>query len=368
VLTVNPATSPRRRIERFAQLLEEANGRRRHHVRSPLDEELAELVAVGHRVAAVNPTVEVDPEFRTGLRAMLIATAEREGIGVTAKNGSESRSSGWLGRAAANRRTVRRPATGAGRPAPAPSRGRARGAIIVAVAVGAIAVSGMSTASENAMPGDALYGVKRSTEKAQLALAGSEVTRGQLYLQFASTRLAEAEMLREDGAAFSAALGEMDADTRAGTKLLTTAAVQRHDAAALDALTRFATVQGGRIQGVEHELPAAQQQRARESLTLLAAVKKRAAELRPVLRCGTSGTASDDSLGPVPGPCGNAARRPIGAGATNSGATNAAAPGTHASSGAVPDAGTPTAAPRSAGDDGGGILGAIGRFLGGLLG
>ena len=49
-----------------------------------------------------------------------------------------------------------------------------------------MAVSGMSAASENAMPGDALYGVKRSTERAQLALASSEVNRGQLFLDFAT--------------------------------------------------------------------------------------------------------------------------------------------------------------------------------------
>ncbi|MFD0786699.1 hypothetical protein ACFQZ8_22605, partial [Micromonospora azadirachtae] len=55
----------RRRAERFAQLLDEANGARRHHVRSRVDDDLAPLVAVGQRLVAERPKVDVDPEFRT---------------------------------------------------------------------------------------------------------------------------------------------------------------------------------------------------------------------------------------------------------------------------------------------------------------
>ncbi|MCM0675526.1 hypothetical protein NCC78_12610, partial [Micromonospora phytophila] len=72
----------RRRAERFAQLLDEANGGRRHHVRSRADDQLTALVAIGQRLSADPPAVEVDRDFRTGLRAMLLATAEREGIGA----------------------------------------------------------------------------------------------------------------------------------------------------------------------------------------------------------------------------------------------------------------------------------------------
>ena len=58
-----------------------AHGGRRHHARGPADDELAELVAIGHSLSAATPGVQVDPEFRVGLRAMLVATAERDGIG-----------------------------------------------------------------------------------------------------------------------------------------------------------------------------------------------------------------------------------------------------------------------------------------------
>ena len=43
-----------------------------------------------------------------------------------------------------------------------------------------------------ASSGATSYNVKRSTERAQLALAGSDVSRGKLYLEFAGSRLDEA--------------------------------------------------------------------------------------------------------------------------------------------------------------------------------
>src|SRR3954465_1803585 len=73
---------PRRRAERLAQLLDEATGRPRHHTRSTLDGELAGYVRLSETLArpgngASSPTTE----FQSELRAMLVATAEREGVG-----------------------------------------------------------------------------------------------------------------------------------------------------------------------------------------------------------------------------------------------------------------------------------------------
>ncbi|HET9518042.1 MAG TPA: DUF5667 domain-containing protein, partial [Actinoplanes sp.] len=170
----------RRRAERFAQLLDETNGGHRRRTRDQADEQLAELVAIGQTLCAVRPVVRVDAEFRSSLRAMLVATAERDGIGPAAAPTESAPVTAGQPRLGAIL------ALGTGR------RIRARGAIVIGVAVGAIAVSGLSSASEHAAPGDALYGVKRSTERAQMALAGSDVTRGQLSLDFARTRLAEA--------------------------------------------------------------------------------------------------------------------------------------------------------------------------------
>jgi len=70
----------RRRAERLAQLLDEATGRPRHHARAVHDEELAGYVRLGTGLVRTAGVVAgPSDEFRTSLRAMLVATAERDG-------------------------------------------------------------------------------------------------------------------------------------------------------------------------------------------------------------------------------------------------------------------------------------------------
>lgn len=277
----------RRRAERFAQLLDEANGGRRHHIRSRADDELAALVAVSQRLTADRPTVEVDAEFRTGLRAMLVATAEREGMGAPAK--------ARTGTATGVRGSLLPAMTG--------RRARARGAILVGIAAGAVALSGISAASENALPGDALYGMKRSTERAQLALTSSDLSRGQLFLDFARTRLDEAATVRGDRLGFSAILDDMDSDTRQGVRLLTTVAAQRSDPTGLDAIDAFLTGQRRAVGGLLDRADHVEGERTRRSLALLDAAGKRADGLREAIACGLPAPTASDALGPAPGGC-----------------------------------------------------------------
>ncbi len=287
---MSPDFLDRRRAKRFAQLIEETNGGPRSHIRGHGDEQLAELVSVGQTLTRIGPavqTVTVEPEFRSSLRAMLVATADREGIGVTAQyepTGEDPASARW------------RPlGSGAGR------RLRARGAIIAGVAVGAVAISGMSFASEDAVPGDALYGVKRSTEKAQLALAGSDVTRGQLFLGFARNRLAEAAAMQDIG--LDEVLADMDNDSREGVKLLNGAAVQRRDEAPLNAVDTFVSAQRRQLGPLIDGLNAKDREKAIDSLRLLDEVDKRVRGLRNSFACGTDGISGADSLGPKPRSC-----------------------------------------------------------------
>lgn len=286
----------RRRAERFAQLLDEAAAGRRGRVSAPDDDELSELVSVGRRLSAVAPSVEVDPEFRTGLRAMLVATAQREGMGETAASGPKTTSG-------IERATPLGSALGSPRPARTGRRARTRGAIIVGVAAGAIAVSGISAASEDAVPGDALYGMKRSTERAQLALASSDVNRGQLFLDFARTRVAEAAAVGGDSARFSAVLDDMDADTRDGARLLATSATEHDDEAPLDAIGVFVSDQREAVSSLLDATSAAERQRASASLALLDAIGKRADELRAALPCDGESSGDGDELGPRPAAC-----------------------------------------------------------------
>ncbi|WBB48938.1 DUF5667 domain-containing protein [Verrucosispora sp. WMMA2044] len=278
----------RRRAERFAQLLDEANGGRRHHVRSRDDDQLAPLVTLGRQLGANAPDAGVDPEFRTGLRAMLLATAVREGVGAPAPaRPAEKASSG--------RGSLLPPVTA--------RRARARGAILIGIAAGAVAVSGISAASEDAVPGDALYGMKRGTERAQLALTSSDISRGQLFLDFARTRLAEAATVKGSPGGYRAVLDDMDADTRQGVRLLTGAAAQRSDPAALAAVDAFLTDQRRSLSALEGRGSRIDRARTGESLALLESVAERADAVRAAIGCGREFTVSSDTLGPIPAAC-----------------------------------------------------------------
>jgi hypothetical protein len=278
---VNLNIFDRRSAERFAELLDETNGGRRHHTRGQADEQLAELVAIGHSLSAARSGVQVDTEFRMGLRAMLVATAERDGIGATAAVTEQEPAE-----------PVRKMLGRTGR------RIRARGAIVIGVAAGAMAVSGISAASENAAPGDALYGVKRSTERAQLAMAGSDVTRGQLSLTFARNRLAEAVAMDGDNPSFRDVLGDMDNDTRQGVKLLTSSAVARKDKTPLASVDSFVENQRRVLNPRLDRLSPGNRERAAGSLKLLESVHERADNLRAGLGCDTVTPAGSDAIGP----------------------------------------------------------------------
>jgi hypothetical protein len=275
----------RRRADRFAQLLEEASGGRRQHRRDPLDEELTELVALRRRLVSTTWVPAINPEFQAGLRAMLVATAEREGIGASARPVPDE---------PAPRAVASRPQSRIAWALRAP---RARTAMVAGVAVGAVAFTGMSTASENAMPGDALYGVKRSTERAQLALASSDVGRGALYLGFAQTRAAEARLLGGD---LERVLDDMDNDASQGVRLLTTAATSREDLAALDLIDEFVAEQRTALAALAAQVGGTDATRVQGSMDLLERIEARSDELREYLdECAGTPATSLDSLGPI---------------------------------------------------------------------
>ncbi|KUL29397.1 hypothetical protein ADL15_28570 [Actinoplanes awajinensis subsp. mycoplanecinus] len=290
--TVNIPFLDRRSAERFAELVDDPGGVGRHHSRGHADEGLTELVALGHRLGATRPAGQVDTEFRVGLRAMLVATAERDGIGRTAVEAEPEQIAELPhhGRRALFGRRI-----------------RTRGAIVLGVAAGAMAVSGISAASENATPGDALYGVKRSTERAQLAIAGSDASRGQLSLDFARNRLNEATSMAGDAPDFRDVLDDMDADTRKGVKLITTSAVSRKDISQLTTLDTFVTDQRTTFAPAMPKLSPANRERAMTSLGLLEDVTQRAEQLRKGLGCDKLDPAGSDQLGPKLHGCGGGA-------------------------------------------------------------
>lgn len=278
----------RTRATRFAQLLDEAGGARRKHTRTAHDEELTSLVAVSQQIASrsgdLAGATAADPDFRATLRRRLMAVAASQGIGTEATP--------QLARDCDTREVVVDP-----RP------GRAARVALAATAIAAVVtLSGVSAASGDAMPGQALYDVKRSTERAQLALAGSDLNRGQLQLEFAATRLAEAAAT-DDPAARERGMDEMDAATLAGLRLLGTVAVERHSLTPLDAVDAFVGPHQRKVAELATNLTGRQRSRALASLNLLSRVEDRSAVLRQSLMCTNATSVRSDELGPVPGHC-----------------------------------------------------------------
>ena len=126
--------------------------------------------------AAAEPT----PAFRAGLRTQLLERAPE--LLVPAATDTEPPATARIVLAVDWRRRwrdLRRP-------------------IVAAVAVATVFFILMGTSvwlSKRALPGDALYGVKRASEDARISVTHGDAAKGKKYLQFASDRLAEISKL-----------------------------------------------------------------------------------------------------------------------------------------------------------------------------
>jgi hypothetical protein len=193
----------------------------------------------------------------------------------------------------------------------APREGRRsawRTRLTAGMAGAAAAVTGLATVvalSADALPGDALYGVKRGTEQTQLVLAGD--ARGMALLGLASTRLDElGALLDEDPGADMVrdTLATMDQQTLEGAAWLAGRAVETGEDAPLDDLDGWTDGQSGSLGGLLPELPIAAQERAGDSVELLTRIDARVSALRVALDCAAGPAVSGtDELGPVPREC-----------------------------------------------------------------
>jgi hypothetical protein len=266
-----------RRAERFADLLDaRSNGA---PARSG-DREMAGLVRTATVLSSSHQPAEAtpDPMFTDRLRTRLLSVMEVQGIAQPTRSGSR-----------------------AGRAFRVPRR------VVIAgpALAGVLALSGVGAASSGAVPGDTLYGVKRSTESAQLSLASSDVNRGRLFLDFARTRMGEVTAVSADEAALLKTMDDMDEASRDGARLLGTAAVEGQDRAPLDAIDGFVLAQRSDLRDLVPSLDAVERNRALDSLVLLEQIQARSLDLRGSMLC-TTGYADQggaDELGPLPQRC-----------------------------------------------------------------
>ncbi|HEX6346717.1 DUF5667 domain-containing protein [Umezawaea sp.] len=202
-----------------------------------------------------------------------------------------------------------------------PRRSSARGRLAVAAAAAlclVLSLAGMSLLlSRDALPGDALYGMKRTAESASLGFTFGDESKALKRLEFATARLAELETLTDehgdDGplGAYLTALTDFDADTAAGARELS-AVGTNSDERVLGTLDEWARTQYARLTDLRTRLPEAAVTRSAASLTLLARIAQRTADLRGRTGCSpvTSGTVDD--IGPLPAdsPCSTGAPVP----------------------------------------------------------
>ena len=196
---------------------------------------------------------------------------------------------------------------------------------LAGAALSVTTVGGLLAASQGTAPGDLLYGVKRSGERTQVALA-SDTTRGRTLLDLASTRLTELSELTQDGAAQPVATGPaggttalaagaasgvvldtlatMDDQTTRGAWWVATTSVAAGRAGDLTALASWAADQETGLAALGDGAPTAVAPALAASADLAAAVADRATGLVEALGCATGpATSGTDDLGPRPAPC-----------------------------------------------------------------
>ncbi|HET7735619.1 MAG TPA: DUF5667 domain-containing protein [Nocardioidaceae bacterium] len=117
---------------------------------------------------------------------------------------------------------------------------------LVAAATAAVflgGTAGMAAASQNALPGDALYTIKRTLERAEAGLNTSDEGKGRDLLVQANDRLAEAEGLlakNRDDAAVAGTVDDFTAQAQEGASLLLESFQQDRDAQLITTLRTFA--------------------------------------------------------------------------------------------------------------------------------
>lgn len=155
MISVSPA---RRRAEEFAALVDGRSG--------DGDARFSDLLPLVGVLQSV-PQPQARPEFVADLRAQLMVAADEALVAVDGRLALRAR----------------------------PSRHHRR----VAVAASAFALVGITSsvavAAQNALPGDALYPIKRVIESAETSLQPDDAARAEQILDNASGRLAEAEAL-----------------------------------------------------------------------------------------------------------------------------------------------------------------------------
>ncbi|MHA6785525.1 DUF5667 domain-containing protein [Pseudonocardia saturnea] len=313
--------------------------------------------AVIGRVPLLDDTVLSDtvtgdePDEAPAVEAPLVRPGRAGRHSLPSRPGSRSRS-----------RSATRPAT---------TSLRRRFAVVGAaamVALIALAAAG-NFASRNALPGDALYAMKRIAENTGLALTFDDQERAQRHLELATTRLDEVEQLvsapgsttAADPALVESAMHEFDASTGEGSRMLL-GADDAPGAAALGDLRAWAVEQAARLSVLRSSLPDPAVAEADTSIALLDRLLGRTEALEARSSCSEVTSSTVDDLGRLPAE-GTCSPRAQLADDPSTSATEGGSATTTTPDGSVttsPDGTTPQDTPTSDGSEGGGLLPQLG--------
>jgi len=266
-------------------------------------------------------TLEIAPppraHFRAELRAQLVAVTPRlvvEGTPELIKHTAESLASAEATAEPSGLRAVGDRLRGL-------RLGKPLAIVTGAFAVLALLLGGAVWMSKDTVPGDALYGLKRASENAELGMTSGTTDRSKTLLKFAKNRTNEVLQLlgqptamaltdgpnAAGGVSASTAslirdtLGSADDDLRQASKLLGTQSVRSDSAKPLNVLTSWGPGQTKRFDRIVEHVPAGSlHDRAVASADLLDRALARAAALQTMAGCSSLDTASSDDLGPVP--------------------------------------------------------------------
>jgi hypothetical protein len=155
---------------------------------------------------------------------------------------------------------------------------QARVAVASTMAASMVGATGVAVAAQEALPGDALYGVKKATESLRLSLAGDHVSVGRLELRFAEERLEEVIAGSQDQRVASsddliAALGEMDERSLSGAEALVRVAERDDRADLLEEVAAFTDRQASALAASYADLPADVRPHAEDSLSVLRRIR-----------------------------------------------------------------------------------------------
>ncbi|MCT2585671.1 DUF5667 domain-containing protein [Actinophytocola gossypii] len=259
-------------------------------------------------LAALAPLTAPTADERARMRERVLAGLSEPAPGDRVR--PQRVASGRVARASRGPRGRRGPTRGGGREdRPARPLSGARGRLAVA-AVALLALVGSLTGmslllARDALPGDALYGFKRTAEAAALGLTFGDESKALKHLDFASARITELETLatRYPGASgapigsYLTALTDFDNDAAAGSRQLIALAT-RADGSQLELLGTWARRHSARLTDVT--LPAAVRGREAASLTLLGRIAGRADALLARMDCYQITSGSFDDVGALP--------------------------------------------------------------------